>query len=86
MRRLESQQAPADRVGQRPAHLPQRRDQAIDHAIVLDTFADRQDRRIGGDHVVVDDDAAVDDDACFARDRHRRADAHRHHQIGRAHV
>ena len=66
-------------VGEAAAHVPQGRDQAIDIAVMFDTFADRQHIRVAGYHMIVDLDAASDVQARFLRQRGRRANADRHH-------
>ena len=52
-------------------HLAERRDQAVDMAAMLDAFADREDVRVGGAHVVVDHDAAVDVEPGLLGERRR---------------
>ena len=64
--------------------IPQRRDQAEHLAAMLDAFADREDVRIAGAHVVVDGDAAIDIESGCAREIDIGADADgEHHEIGR---
>src|SRR3546814_6508824 len=41
-------------------HLVERRNEAVDHAVHLGAFAERQDVAVRGMHAVIDDDAAID--------------------------
>ena len=45
-------------IGQGATHVPQGGDQAIDLTGVFDAFSDGQNRRVGGDHMVVHMNAA----------------------------
>ena len=71
-------------VGQRAAHVPERRDQAVDLAAMLDAFADREDRRrrevtIWSSTMMPRPTASP----AVARQRDVRADADRHHHQAR---
>ncbi len=71
-------------VGQRSAHLPQRRDKPVALAAVLDAFADRHDCGVGCHHVVVDEDAALAIEPGGLGEPDRGSDADRHdHDVGR---
>ena len=54
-------------------HVPDRRHQAVGLAAMLDALADREDRRVAGAHLVVDDDAALDVEPDRLRQRRRSA-------------
>ena len=57
---------------------------AEDLAAMFDAFADREDLRIGGTHIVVDHDAAIDVEPRGSGQVDVGADADgQHHQIGR---
>ena len=78
------------RIGQRgggdAGHLVERRDKAIDPAIDLDAFADRQDVGVRGPHGSVSDDAPAHVQTGISGQRRAGPDAHGHdHQRGLDH-
>ena len=70
-------------IGQRAAHVPQRRDKAITRPPVLHAFAHRHDLGVAGHHVVIDHDAAFHLQPGRFGQRGAGADTHSHdHDIG----
>src|SRR3546814_16616601 len=59
-------------------HLVERRNEAVDHAVHLGAFAERQDVAVRGMHAVIDDDAAIDGKARLPGKPDAGTDSDRH--------
>ncbi len=73
-----------ERVGTDFRHVPDRGDQAVGLATVVDAFADGEDAAIRRAHLVVDDDAALGGEVHGLAEFDVRLDPHGHHdELGR---